>query len=200
MLTGKKNSCSEFKDHKSWGLGVLETTAVPMPSTEPGTQEALSKSWLEESIVSSVPGLLMIPSHTWSHSTTSCALIYWFPSLFYRRKPSSWVLKGNLGSPNQVEDVLCLSQPVSSVAQSCPTVCNPMDCSTPGLPVHHQLPEFTQTHLHWVSPTISSSIVPLSSCLQSFPASGSFPMSQLFTGGGQSTGVSASASVLPMNI
>ena len=64
MLTGKKNSCSEFKDHKSWGLGVLETTAVPMPSTEPGTQEALSKSWLEESIVSSVPGLLMIPSHT----------------------------------------------------------------------------------------------------------------------------------------
>ena len=200
MLTGKKNSCSEFKDHKSWGLGVLETTAVPMPSTEPGTQEALSKSWLEESIVSSVPGLLMIPSHTWSHSTPSCALIYWFPSPFYRRKPSSWVLKGNLGSPNQVEDVLCLSQPVSSVAQSCPTVCNPMDCSTPGLPVHHQLPEFTQTHLHWVSPTISSSIVPLSSCLQSFPASGSFPMSQLFTGGGQSTGVSASASVLPMNI
>ena len=38
----------------------------------------------------------------------------------------------------------------SSVAQSCPTLCNPMDCSTPGLPVHHQLPEFTQTHVHWV--------------------------------------------------
>ena len=36
----------------------------------------------------------------------------------------------------------------SSVAQSCPTLCNPMDCSTPGLPVHHQLPEFTQTHVH----------------------------------------------------
>ena len=36
-----------------------------------------------------------------------------------------------------------------SVAQSCPTLCNPMDCSTPGLPVHHQLPEFTQTHVHW---------------------------------------------------
>ena len=41
----------------------------------------------------------------------------------------------------------------SSVAQSCPTLCDPMNCSTPGLPVHHQLPEFTQTHVHWVSDT-----------------------------------------------
>ena len=52
----------------------------------------------------------------------------------------------------------------------------------------------------WCHPTISSSVVPFSSCLQSFPASGSFPMSQFFTSGGQSIGVSASASVLPMNI
>ena len=52
----------------------------------------------------------------------------------------------------------------------------------------------------WCHPTISSSVVPFSSCLQSFPASGSFPMSQLFTSDGQSIGVSASASVLPMNI
>ena len=52
----------------------------------------------------------------------------------------------------------------------------------------------------WCHPTISSSVVPFSSCLQSFPASGSFLMSQFFTSGGQSTGVSASASVLPMNI
>ena len=52
----------------------------------------------------------------------------------------------------------------------------------------------------WCHPTISSSIVPFSSCLQSFPASGSFPMSQFFTSGGQSIGVSASASVFPMNI
>ena len=51
----------------------------------------------------------------------------------------------------------------------------------------------------WCHPTISSSVVPFSSSLQSFPASGSFQMSQLFTSGGQSTGVSASASVLPMN-
>ena len=83
----------------------------------------------------------------------------------------------------------------TSVTQSCPTLCDPMDCSTPGLPVHHQLPEFTQTHVH---PAISSSVIPFSSCLQSFPASGSFPMSQFFASGGQSIGVSAL--VLPMNI
>ena len=52
----------------------------------------------------------------------------------------------------------------------------------------------------WCHPTISSSVVPFSSCPQSFPASGSFPISQFFTSGGQSIGVSASASVLPMNI
>ena len=91
----------------------------------------------------------------------------------------------------------------SSVAQSCPTLCDPMDCSTPGFPVHHQLPEFTQTHVHWVGdaihPTISSSAVSSSFCLQSFPASGSFPKSQYFASDGQSIEVSASASVLPMN-
>ena len=78
-----------------------------------------------------------------------------------------------------------------------------MNRSTPGLPVHRQLPESTQTYVHWVGdwhPIISSSAVPFSSCPQSFPASGSFPMSQLFAWGGQSIGVSASASVLPMNI
>ena len=52
----------------------------------------------------------------------------------------------------------------------------------------------------WCHPTISSSVIPFSSCLQSFPASGSFPMSQLFPSGGQSIAVSASVSVLPMNI
>ena len=50
----------------------------------------------------------------------------------------------------------------SSVAQSCPTLCNPMDCSTPGLPVHHQLLEFTQTHVYWVGDAIQPSH-PLSS-------------------------------------
>ena len=77
-----------------------------------------------------------------------------------------------------------------------------MKGSTPGLPVHHQLPEFTQTHepsSQWCHPAISSSVIPFSSCPQSLPASESFPMSQLFAWGGQSTGVSALAPFLPKN-
>ena len=87
----------------------------------------------------------------------------------------------------------------SSVTQWCLSLCDPMDCSMPGFPVHHQLPELTQTHVHQVGDAIQPSH-PLSSCLQSFPASGSFLRSQFFASGGQSIGVSASASVLPMNI
>ena len=98
--------------------------------------------------------------------------------------------------------MLCYSVQFSSVTQTCPTLCDPMDCSTPGFPVHHQLPELAQTHVHWVSYAIQLShpVLPFSSCLQSFPASGSFPMSQCFASRGQSIGVSASPSVLPMNI
>ena len=59
-------------------------------------------------------------------------------------------------------DGKCQSVQFSSVAQSCPTLCDPMNCSTPGLPVHHQLPEFTQTHVHQVSDAIQPSH-PLSS-------------------------------------
>ena len=85
----------------------------------------------------------------------------------------------------------------SSVPQLCLTLCDPMNHRTPGLPVHHQLPEFTQTHVHQVSD--ASSVVPFSSCPESLPASESFPMSQLFTWGGQSTVVSALASFLQRN-
>ena len=89
------------------------------------------------------------------------------------------------------------------MAQSCLTLCDPMDCSTPGFPVHHQLPEFSQTHAHWVwwcHTTISFSVIPFSSYLKSFPASRSFQMSQLFASSGQSVGLSASTSDLPKNI
>ena len=92
---------------------------------------------------------------------------------------------------------------VSSVTQSCPTLCDPMDCSTPGFPVHHQLLELTQTHVYQVSDAIQPSH-PLSS--PSPPAfnlsqhQGLFQWSLFFTSDGQSIGVSTSASVLPMNI
>ena len=76
-----------------------------------------------------------------------------------------------------------------------------VDCSTPGLPVLHYLLEFTQTHIHWVCDAIQPSILcrPLLLPPSTFPASGSFQMSQLFTSGGQNIGVSASISVLPVN-
>ena len=93
------------------------------------------------------------------------------------------------------------SHQIRSVAQSCPTLCDPMNRSTPGLPVHYQLPEFTQTYVHWVGDAIQ----PSHPLLSPFPPAlnpsqhQSFPMSQLFTRGGQSTGVSALASFLPKN-
>ena len=93
-------------------------------------------------------------------------------------------------------------QSVSTVTQSCPTLCDPMNRSTPGLPVYHQLlGVYSNSHplSQWCHPTISPSVVPFSSCPQSFPTSGSFQMSH-FTSGGQNIGLSALASVLPMNI
>jgi len=88
-----------------------------------------------------------------------------------------------------------------SVAQSGPTLCDPVDCSTPGFPVLHYLPEFAQTLVHWINDAIHLiSVAHFSSCPQSFPAPGSFPKSHLFTSGGQYIGTSASAPLLPMNI
>ena len=69
-------------------------------------------------------------------------------------------------------------------------------CPSPTLGVYSNSCPLNQ----WCHPTISSSVIPFSLCLQSFPASGSFPISQFFASGGQSIGVSASTSVLPMNI
>ena len=86
-----------------------------------------------------------------------------------------------------------------SSVQSRPTLCDPMDCSTPGLPVLHYHPDSCPSS-QWCHPTISSSVVPFSSRLQSFPGSASFQMSQFFASGGERIGASASAAVLPMNI
>ena len=90
----------------------------------------------------------------------------------------------------------------SSVAQSCPTLCNPMDCSTPGFPVPHHLPELAQTPVHWVGDAIQPSrpLSPPPSAFRSFPESEPSLMSQLFASCGQSIGASFSAPVLPMNI
>ena len=87
------------------------------------------------------------------------------------------------------------------VPQSCLTFCNHMDNSMPGFPVFHCLPEFAQMSVEFMMPSNHLILITLfSSCPQFFPASGSFPMSWLFESGSQSTGASALASVLPMNI
>ena len=82
------------------------------------------------------------------------------------------------------------------------TLCDRMDCSMPGFPVFHCLLEFAQTHVHWVSDAIQlfHPLVPFSPCLQSFPALGSFPVSCLFTSGGQRIWASSLASVLLVSI
>ena len=109
---------------------------------------------------------------------------------------------------------------ISSVAQSCLTLCDLMDNSITSFPAvvsdslwphrlqHNRLPCPSPTPRacsnlcplsQWCHPTISSSVVPFSSCPQSFPASGSFPVNQLFLASGHSIGVSPLASVLPVN-
>ena len=89
------------------------------------------------------------------------------------------------------------SQIISQFSQSLSFVwlCDPIDCSMPGFSVDHQLLELAQTHVHQAGDAIQPSH-PLSPLLQSFPASGSFQMSQFFTSDGQSIGILASASVL----
>ena len=90
-----------------------------------------------------------------------------------------------------------------SVTQSCPTLCNPMKSQHARPPCPSSTPRVHSNSCPlswWCHTAISSSVIPFSSCLQSFPASGSFPMSQFFVSGDQSIGALASASVLPMNI
>ena len=116
------------------------------------------------------------------------------------------ITEGNfifLGNSTIPPGHLILDCQFSSVAQSCLTLCDSMEtvahqaslsitnCRSPPKPCPLS---------QWCHPTISSSVIPFFSSLQSFPASGSFPMSRLFTSGGQSTGASVSASVLLMNI
>ena len=91
----------------------------------------------------------------------------------------------------------------SSVTKLCPTLCDPMNWSRPGLPVHHQLQELAQTHVHWVGDAIKPShplLSPSPAALNLSQQLGAFPTTPFFASGGQSIGASASASVLPMNI
>ena len=93
-------------------------------------------------------------NHTYSHWSKGPQK---FDSLQYQKITEARSLSGVLFAPSMIEGQTKMEDhdykifiQFSSVAQSCPTLCDPMNCSTPGLPVHHQLPEFTQTHVHRV--------------------------------------------------
>ena len=100
--------------------------------------------------------------------------------------------------PRETSPKLCYC----SVTRSCPTLCSPMDCSMPGFPVLHHPPEFAQTHVHGVGDAIQPShrLSLTSPSLNLSQHQESFPMSQFFTSGGQSTGVSVSARALPASM
>ena len=109
----------------------------------------------------------------------------------------------HLGHHRALSSLCCTgsSHLLFSVTQSCQTLCDSTDCSRFPLPspspgVHSNSCPLSR----WCHPTISSSVIPFSFYLQSFPASGSFPVSWLFASGGLRTGTSASAWVFPMNI
>ena len=149
--------------HKTWDFLPLETSHMWQCKAKKTVTEAPRKTrvlfygthWAETSQIQVQP-----ESHQ-GHDLELITLIWLKENSFVKeisppiRKQEIWkqLLWGNWTN---------FSVQFSSVAQVCPTLCNPMNRSTPGLPVHHQLPEFTQTHVHWVSDAIQPSH-PLSS-------------------------------------
>ena len=149
--------------------------------------------YLIEKRQNSLKGIKMLCSLTHSTNVYWASVYFWVflvPQMVNNLPAMQKIWVQSLGQEDPLEREW-LSTPIflpsvqfSSITQSCPTLCNPMNHSTPGLPVHHQLPEFTQTYVHWVGDAIQPSH-PLSSpslpAPKSLPASESFPMSQLFT-------------------
>ena len=164
------------------------------------------KIWLETQVQSdtgdsgSVPGSGRSgggngnPLH-YSHLGNSRDRGAWRPTVHEVTKSQTWLSTRHTLYEYNIKNCGC------SVAKSCPTLCDPMDCSTPGSSVLHSqsLLNFMSTEL--VMPSNHFILChPVSFCLQYFPASGSFPVSHLFISSGQSIVSSTSASVLPMNI
>ena len=164
MLLPNKVSCSVSKcvsSDNSFPSVRQEPTlrpwkGVPLPAT--ASYLNMVSSWPER-------------SRPWFHEVH----IQWI-KVFLKEK-TSWLHYYTI-EKNQHRSASLATQ-FSSVAQSCLTLCDPMDCSMPRFPVHHQLSELAQTHVHQVGDAIQPShhLSAPFSCLQSFPASGSFPMS-----------------------
>ena len=165
--------------------------------SERGWWSALKREWswsaageVGGSITCERPSVRVLSLRQAFVSVFACVFITQLLSTKDMRSFANWYGQGRL----KALGCSIISVPLILVAQSC--LCGPMDCSTPcPAPAPGVYPNSCPLS-RWCHPTISSSVVPFSSCLQSFPASGSFPMSQFLTSGGQSTGASASASVL----
>ena len=120
---------------------------------------------------------------------------------FLRRQCNLVVKNWEIATVNKKRTLICNSS--CSSTKLCPILCEPMNCSVPGFPILHNLLECAQIHVHWVSDAIQLSHPPLPSSPPSLSLSqhqGLFPVSRLFTSGGQSIRASASASVLPVNM
>ena len=168
--------CGSYDSRFCWLLSPINPRAVSILQKR---QSALPAVWGWAGVVQKQKGNTQqaLLRDEWS---ILCLLVFWGVSL-------SWVK-----SPHTNAYFYLLR--IVIVTKLCLTLCNPMECSIPGFPVLHHLLEFAQTDVHWVSDAIQPSkhVVPFSSGLQSFPASGSSPISRLFTSGSQSIGASAS--------
>ena len=125
---------------------------------QPRIRKLFAVAWFLQRVVSCAEGTL------WVKSTLGpCE---YFLGRFLKSAHVSWQLSLAMaefsGNWQSVLEIIFWKLAISSVAQSCPTLCNPMDCNIPGFPVHHQLSELAQTHVHWVSDAIQPSH-PLSS-------------------------------------
>ena len=170
------------------GVGLLGTSTEVFHKTSGYSKVRSSMSTLELK-----PG---VHTHLFVRCIQGHAFVFYCSTLHFRES-TCWIQHGGL----QFYAFLCCICCCCSVTQSCPTLCDPVDCSTPGFLGLHCQSLFKLKSIESMMPSaISSSIAPFSPCPLSFPATGSLPMNQLFASGGPSTGASVSASVLPMNI
>ena len=150
--------------------------------------------WSYSSYLSPSSLLTSHPSH-YSLSKNPCSVLraHLVPHSVHVGPPSKTLSLGGFLFTSIFWDIPCVQRLTPTCwansvqfTQSRPTLCDPMDCSMPGLPVHQQLPVYSNSGplSQWCHPIISSSVIPFSSHFQSFPGSGSFPVSQLFTSGG----------------
>ena len=156
----------------------------------------LSLGGVDSAVLSSVAPSLLAPA-PWHINIIGAS--------FQKQFKPPYTTSSSLGKKSSLKKVLYLPPPIPSVQFSCSVMSNSfqphglqhamLPCSSPTPGAYSNSCPSSQ----WCHPTILSSVNPFSSCLQSFPASGSFPMSQIFTSGGQSIGVSTSTSVYPMN-